>query len=568
MKNISFLSILVVSVLAFFLTSCEKDDPAPDADLVVSTQQLVLSKNGETKPFHVKSNTAWQVSSSEDWVTVTPASGASGTTKVDVTVAKNEATIVRTAKITVQAGSLSRQVTVTQSATTVLTVSGNEVAVDSEQQEIIIDVTSSGEYTVTTDQSWITAIAETPGKFRIDLNRGLYGRSGNIEFKLDDITQIVAINQSGRSLNVAADNSGMSSNAMALSQKMILGWNLGNSLEATSVNNGVYNASETLWGNAKTTKELIDAVKAAGFNTIRIPCAWSGYIEDPATHRIKYSWLARVKEVIDYCVENDLYVIINIHWDGGWLEEHPLYSHQVEVNKKQKALWEQIAVYFRDYDEHLLFAGTNEVHADYGNPTSEHIEVQQSYNQTFVDAVRSTGGRNAWRNLVVQAYNTNITHAENYFNMPDDSDGVTDRLTAEVHFYDPYDFTLDNSANSKYLWGAAFAGNPNTSTWGQEAWVDEAFLKVKTKFIDNGIPVILGEYGATYRASLPSGLSDHIIARNNYLHYVTKAAKDNGVVPVYWDSGHTGNNGSGLFNRATGEQVHADAITAITSAAD
>jgi endoglucanase len=256
---------------------------------------------------------------------------------------------------------------------------------------------------------------------------------------------------------------------------------------------------------------------------------------------------------------------VNIHWDGGWLEEHPLFVHQVEVNKKQKALWEQIAVYFRDYDEHLLFAGTNEVHANYGNPTSEHIQVQESYNQTFVDAVRATGGRNAWRPLIVQAYNTNITHAKDHMTMPEDAPGITDRLMAEVHFYDPFDFTLD-ATSAKYLWGADYAGHAATSDWAQEAWVDEAFGMMKTKFVDNGIPVILGEYGAMLRSSLPNGLADHIKARNHYLNYVTNAAKENGLVPVYWDNGGTGNNSSGLFNRATGEQVHSDAITAIVSA--
>jgi len=346
---------------------------------------------------------------------------------------------------------------------------------------------------------------------------------------------------------------------------MKVGWNLGNTLEASGVSNGVYTASETLWGNPKTSKTLIDAVKAAGFNAVRLPCAWSGYIEDNETYRLKESWLARVQEVVDYCTANNMYVIINIHWDGGWLEEHPLYANQVEVNKKQKALWEQIAVYFRNSDEHLLFAGTNEVHANYNTPIAENIEVQQSYNQTFVDAVRSTGGKNTWRNLVVQSYNTNITFADEYMTMPNDAEGITDRLMAEVHFYDPYDFTLDQNS-SIYLWGAEFAGSSHVSNWGQEAWVDEAFGIVKAKFVDNGIPVILGEYAATLRASLSiAAYADHIKARNHYLNYVNTKAKENGLIPFYWDNGHTGDNGSGLFNRSTGEKVYPDAIAAIVS---
>src|SRR5690606_11970644 len=155
------------------------------------------------------------------------------------------------------------------------------------------------------------------------------------------------------------------------------------------------------------------------------------------------------------CVDNDMYAIINIHWDGGWLEEQPLYSHQEDVGERQKALWEQIAVYCRAYDEHLLFAGANEGNADYNAPTAPHMEVQQSFNPTFVDAVRSTGGRNAYRNLIVQAYNTNIRYAVDYMQMP--VDVTSGRLMAEVHFYDPYEFALDRSSD-KYLWGSEFAG--------------------------------------------------------------------------------------------------------------
>lgn len=564
MKKFYCVRCLILFLTVFFSIGCSSDDAAPDPELTISTEQLVFSKDGDMKFFHVKSNASWAVSSSETWLTLSPASGEAGTIKVEATVVKNETPSVRNATITISAGSLSKQIAISQSESTILTVSSNEFTLDAEGEDITIPVTSSGEYTVTIEGDWITKVQGNPAKFKIDTNRGLLSRSGTIEFTLNDVIQTVTINQSGNPLNIPADNTGMSTSIMQLSQNMKVGWNIGNTMEATGVTNGVYTASETLWGNPKITKTLIDGVKAAGFNTIRIPCAWSGYIEDPVTYRIKDSWLARVKEVVDYCVANEMYVIVNIHWDGGWLEEHPLFANQVEVNKKQKALWQQIAVYFRDYNEHLLFAGTNEVHANYGNPTSENIQVQESYNQTFVNAVRATGGRNTWRSLIVQAYNTNITHAKDYMTMPADAAGITNRLMAEVHFYDPFDFTLD-ATSGKYLWGADYAGNANASNWGQEAWVDEAFGIVKTKFVDNGIPVILGEYGPMLRSSLPNGLADHIKARNHYLHYVTNAAKENGLVPVYWDNGGTGNNSSGLFNRATGEKVHTDAITAITS---
>lgn len=219
---------------------------------------------------------------------------------------------------------------------------------------------------------------------------------------------------------------------------------------------------------------------------------------------------------------------------------------------------------FRDFDEHVLFAGTNEVHVDYNKPSAENIEVQLSFNQTFVDAVRSTGGRNAYRNLVIQAYNTNIDFAKEYLVVSNDP--APNRLMVEVHFYDPYDFTLQETGNFKTQWGQPFAGG-DVSNWGQEDWVDQAFGVMKSHFVDQGYPVILGEYGATLRLNLTAGLEQHIQARNYYLEYVTRAALANGLIPFYWDNGHTGRGGSGLFNRSSGEIAHPDALNAIMKGA-
>ena len=339
---------------------------------------------------------------------------------------------------------------------------------------------------------------------------------------------------------------GMDKNAVELAQEMGIGWNLGNTLEAC---HGMDFASETLWKNPKASKRIIDGVKAAGFKTIRIPCAWNGYIEDQKTYKIKDSWLARVKEVVDYCIDNDMYTIINIHWDGGWLEENPTYEKQVEVNAKQKALWLQIATYFQGYGEHLLFAGTNEVRADYNMPSYENLEVQMSYNQTFVDAVRSTGGQNKWRNLIIQAYNTNINHAIDFLKMP--VDPTPNRMMVEVHYYDPYEFCLKEDS-SIFEWNE------------EDDSANRQFSRMKSHFVDKGIPVILGEYGAILRTSLAAeDYKKHLESRNRYLYYVTKAALANKLIPIYWDNGVIGNNGFGLFDRNTGRQIHKDAISSI-----
>jgi endoglucanase len=353
----------------------------------------------------------------------------------------------------------------------------------------------------------------------------------------------------------ASETTGMPNEALKIASSMSVGWNLGNSLEVPS--------DETAWGNAKTTQTLIDSVKKAGFNAIRIPCAWDSYVENRLTFKIKPSWLNRVKEVVDYAIANEMYIILNIHWDGGWLENNPRYSGQSVINAKQKAIWEQIAMHFREYDEHLLFAGTNEVHVD-GTPTDENFEVQMSFNQTFVDAVRSTGGKNSYRNLVVQAYNTNIDFADANLVLP--SDTVANRLMAEVHYYDPWDFCgleADASwATAKFLWGNAFAAYGEISPWGQEDHVQSQFQKMKLKFVDHGCPVILGEFGAIKRTSAnPTLLEHHLASRSYFFEYITREAKNHGLVPFFWD------NGSGFFNRSSSAVSDTRALKALMKGA-
>ncbi len=334
--------------------------------------------------------------------------------------------------------------------------------------------------------------------------------------------------------------------ATQVAAQIQLGWNLGNTLEAQ--------CGETAWGNPAVTQQFINSVKAAGFNTIRIPAAWDCHANQ-STMTIDATWMARVKQVVDYAHGQGMYVILNIHWDGGWLEEHPLYSYQTAVNQKQNAYWTQIATTFRDYNERLLFAGTNEVHADYGTPTTEHITVQQSYNQTFVNAVRATGGNNASRTLVVQTYNTNAWHGLNYFTMPTDT--IASRLIVEIHHYDPYDFTLNPSGSCLY-WGAPYPSQ-SACTWAQEAYHDDLFAQVRTKWVSQNIPVIIGEYGVATRANLS------LPARQYYLEYVNRAAATNGIKTFYWDNGvqPSQTNGFAIFDRNSGSVVDQGVLDAI-----
>lgn len=338
--------------------------------------------------------------------------------------------------------------------------------------------------------------------------------------------------------------------AEELFAQMTAGWNLGNSLDA--VGNGM--TSETAWGNPKVTKELIDAVKAAGFDTVRIPVTWMGHF-DADTYEIDAEWLARVNEVVDYVLDNDMYAIINIHHDGNdtdqsWLTPEP--SDEEAMVKKFETLWKQIAEYFIEYDEHLMFAGMNEFHHGYSNPTSDYLRITDELNQSFVTTIRATGGNNASRILICPAYNTN---GESSLKMTMPEDTASNKLMMEVHFYDPWNF----AGSGKGDWGQT---GTQTDGWGQEDWVDDIFGRIKSQFVDNGIPVILGEYGAVNNKS---GFDDF---RRYYVEYVTKAAKENGLLPIWWDNGNDSGSGEAfaLFSRHGYTKLHEDIHEAIMRA--
>ena len=353
--------------------------------------------------------------------------------------------------------------------------------------------------------------------------------------------------------SIAPDTSGMGAlTSVELAKEMVPGWNVGNSLDAIG--------GETAWGNPMITKRLIDSVKAAGFRTVRIPVAWSNFM-DIRTFAIDSAWMARVEQVVNYVLNDSMYAIINEHWDGGWMQ--PTYAQQAYVNGRLAAMWRQIALHFRDYGDHLLFAGMNEVMVtnNYNTPTVEYYTVQNSFNQTFVTTVRSTGGRNAYRYLAVQGFNTNIDYTFNYFAIP--TDITPNRLMVEVHYYDPYDFTL-NTGSSITQWGKNATNPAKTETWANESYADGQFQKMKTKFIDKGYAVLLGEYGVIARLSLGSAPlnAEYAGYRLYYMQYITRSLDSHGLVPFYWDNGGTGNNSMGLFDRSTGAKAYPDIIKA------
>ncbi len=563
-------SFLILFAFAFLFSACGDDDEVTNL-LSVDVEEILIKADKKTGVFTLETDaSSWEIENPSDWLTLSATSGTSAKAMISVIV-DGKTPEERSATLTIHAGNAAPvEVNVfQQSSEYVYSLEASQSNIDlkilgsSSSFEIS---TTAPDWSIENNADWLQ-IDKTSGSteketITVSADKNESGEDRNTKIKIIaeyappveiSIFQGAAYPSYNTSF-VDPDMDGVEKTATELAAGMGIGWNNGNSLEVPN--------SETGWGNPRTTKTLIDAVKSAGFNTVRIPCAWDSYA-DPKTAKIKDSWLARVKEVVDYCIDNDLYVIVNSHWDGGWLEEHPTYDKQEEVNLRHKAYWEQIATYFRDYDERLLFAGTNEVRAGYGDPSQENITVQESFNQTFVDAVRSTGGRNGYRNLIVQTYNTNILHGLNYFSEP--YDAANNRLFVEVHYYDPYDFTL-NESGGVTQWGEPFADG-DVSDWGQESHVDSQFAQLKSQFADKGMPVILGEYGVIRRSGLTGEeYENHIAARNYFLEYVTRAAIENGMIPVYWDNGHDGENGFALFNRSTGSVVDEGALNALISA--
>lgn len=457
--------------------------------------------------------------------------------------------------------------------TTAISASSSSLSFDAAGGGSSLTITMTGkDWAANSNQTWCTLSASSSSLASQQItvtvlqNTALTTRNAVLTFVMDGKKTItVAVSQAAStslypSYNTSAidpDATGMSSTAVQLAAKMKLGWNIGNTMEAAG--------GETAWGNPKVTKALIDLVKANGFNAIRIPCSWNQN-SDAATAKISATWLARVKEVVQYCVDNDMYVIVNIHYDGGWLEKNVTEAKKAENNARQKAFWEQIATNLRDFDEHLLFASANEPNVPKDDTSA--MAVLISYHQTFIDAVRSTGGKNAYRNLIVQGPSTDIEQTNALMNtLPIDK--VANRMMAEVHFY-PYQFALmDKDADwgkMFYYWGAGNHSTTDTdrnATWGEEAFIDEVFLSMKTKFVNKGIPVILGEFGAIRRDLTGDALTLHLKSRADFLKYVVKSAKANGLIPFYWDAGNLGVNTMSLFDRATNTVYDLQALTAL-----
>lgn len=346
------------------------------------------------------------------------------------------------------------------------------------------------------------------------------------------------------------------------------GWNLGNQLE--SVTDNV--PEETNWGNPVITEKLIQSVKAAGFKSIRIPVSYFAKIDDDKDYTIDSKWLDRVQEVVDYCIKNDLYAVINIHGDGyntidgSWLLCNG--KDQTEIKKKYKKVWKQIAERFKNYDEHLLFESMNEeFDGSYSEPNKEYYQNINDYNQIFVDTVRKTGDNNTKRWLIIPGWNTNIdyTTGDYGFKLPTDQyrdksiDKEEQRIMISVHYYSPWNFCGgENGVITQ--WGNEADDPSKTSTTCDETYMKNQLNLMKTTFADKGYPVFIGEYGSIDKTSYDS---ENEYYRAYFARKLCQLSRKNGCIPMYWDNGYNGVHGFGLFDRTTCEITQPVIIDAI-----
>lgn len=300
------------------------------------------------------------------------------------------------------------------------------------------------------------------------------------------------------------------------------GWNLGNSLEA-------------IWGFTYPTAAPLYTAANAGFNAVRIPCAWDfNATTNGNTYPINPTYMTKVKQTVDYALDAGMYVVINAHWDGGWLDANITTNSDPVVNAKMNSYWTQIATTFAGYDNRLLFAAANE-------PPSEspaEMRTMMYYYQTFVNAVRGAGGHNTNRWLVLQGSgDTTWLNA-----LP--TDPTPNRLMVEYHNYTPWQFTQLTSdqtwGNMFYFWGPAYhySGNPSrNATWGEEGFIDSGFQQLTDQYVSKGIPVLVGEFQAAGKSFLTG--TDAAYNRASALYwnkYLVDSAIAHGLSPFYWST--------------------------------
>ena len=307
--------------------------------------------------------------------------------------------------------------------------------------------------------------------------------------------------------------------AWTAAKAMGIGVNIGNTLENTT-------AWETGWGNPPITKEFVQSLAAHGFGVVRVPVAWDTYAHNG---QIDADKLKRVGEVVDWITGAGMFAVVNIHWDGGWIDSDdqkrfPKTSHTFspEAERKFKSYWNQIATYFANRDQHLVFESLNE-ESNFGDPPDKKAFATLGHvNQLFIDTVRATGGNNPKRLLIIAGYSTNIDKTTGPgFVLPKDT--IPRKLFISVHYYTPWPFVgMDHDES----WGKM------QPTWGDphdRAELKEQMDKMETWSKAKDMPAFIGEFGASNKKDPRS--------RARWMLAVALSAEARDMVPVLWDIG-------------------------------
>lgn len=335
-----------------------------------------------------------------------------------------------------------------------------------------------------------------------------------------------------------------------LIKEMHVGWNLGNTLDSV-INNpkGTELPSdwETAWGQPVTTKAMIDNVAAQGFDFLRVPVTWEGKFGEGPDYKIDPAWMARVNEIVDYGIENDMFVILNLHHEDWHM---PTYENEAAAQEILVALWTQIADNFKEYNEKLIFEGLNEPRlkgdpSEWNGGNAEAREVINHWNAAFVETVRNSGGNNKLRHLMVTPYAASSgDNVLNDFAVPED-----DKVIVSIHAYLPYTFALADNAQGTKEWSADNAADTRD--------IDYLIANLKDRYIDKGIAVIIGEMGTRNRMNTEP--------RAACAEYYAAAAHDAGIPICWWDNNAFVGNGEnfGLFDRNTFEWRYPDINAAL-----
>lgn len=344
-------------------------------------------------------------------------------------------------------------------------------------------------------------------------------------------------------------------------REMKAGWNLGNTFDAYDGYDKYIRGTgmETFWTGTATTKELLTAIRDAGFNAIRIPVSWHNHVDSEG--RIDPAWMARVKEVAGWALDLGMYVVVNVHHDNDPAWFYPDSAHYERSAAFLVSVWTQMAEEFRDCGDHLILESMNEPRLT-GTPYEwkwdpESPECQDSaecinrLNQLFVDTVRATGGNNATRFLAVPAYDAAPWYAcDDAFRMPKDT--AEHRLILSAHAYSPYDFAMD-----RYSGDVSFDLNTDLEKKREIFGMMEGLYG---RFISRGIPVMMDEFGALEKPG-------NYQARVNYAAYYTAAASAHGITCFVWDNHIFSGDYErfGLMDRNRVRWVYPDIVLAITA---